>query len=193
LTCGAGAGLCLSACDVRDCEARCCYDGVYLQPGEERELRDLVAREPALRARLPAEFIVDGYWDGKLLGRKTATRPHAYRSPDFPAHFAPTRCVFADVVGFCELQKLALAQGLHPWAYKPTTCWMFPLQDDDGVPAAPVANPEEDPYATDNYPGYANFVPCGRHDAQGRPWRDALQQEIAYLELRSREAKKTPP
>jgi hypothetical protein len=56
-----------------------------------------------------------------------------------------------------------------------------------------VATPDEDPYATDSYPGYANFVPCGRHDARGRPWREALQQEIAYLDLQSREAKKTPP
>jgi hypothetical protein len=190
LSCGSAAGLCLSVCDVRACEARCCYDGVYLQGDEERDLRELVAREPGLRARLPEQFIVDGYWDGQLLGRKTATRPHQYSSPDFPAHFARTRCVFADVVGYCELQKLALQQGLHPWAYKPTTCWMFPLQDDDGVPAAPVAGPDDDPYATDTYPGYSNFVPCGRHDAQGRPWREALQQEIAYLEA---QAKKTPP
>jgi hypothetical protein len=193
LTCKSGAELCLSVCDVHACEARCCYDGVYLQADEERDLRSLVAREPTLQQRLPVEFIVDGYWDGKLLGRKTATRPHEYRSPDYPAHFARTRCVFADAAGFCELQKLALEQGLHPWAYKPTTCWMFPLQDDDGVPAAPVASPDDDPYATDSYPGYANFVPCGRHDPQGRPWREALQKEIAWLEMRGAEAKKTPP
>jgi hypothetical protein len=61
------------------------------------------------------------------------------------------------------------------------------------VPAAPVASPEDDPYATDSYPGYANFVPCGRHDAQGRPWREVLHEEIAWLEARNREAKKTPP
>jgi hypothetical protein len=193
LTCPSGDGLCLSVCDVRACEARCCYDGVYLQPGEERDLRELVAREPALRARLPEEFIVDGYWDGEPLGRKTATRPHEYRSPEFPAHFARTRCVFADDAGFCELQKLALEKRLHPWTFKPTTCWMFPLQDDDGVPAAPVASPAEDPYATPRYPGYANFVPCGRHDPQGRPWRMALHEEIAWLEAGASRAKKTPP
>ena len=193
MTCQPGAGLCLSVCDVRACEARCCYDGVYLQPGEERDLTDLVAREPALRARLPPEFIVDGYWDGELLGRKTATRPHAYRSPDFPAHFAHTRCVFADAIGYCELQKLALERKLHPWTFKPTTCWMFPLQDDEGVPAAPVASPREDPYATQQYPGYANFVPCGQHDPQGLPWREALREEIAWLESSDDEAKKTPP
>lgn len=195
MTCAfSGEGLRLSICDVRHCEARCCYDGVYLQADEERDLRNLVAREPALRARVPEEFIVDGYWNGKQLGRKTATRAHEYRSADFPAHFARTRCVFADDAGYCELQKLALEKKMHPWSFKPTTCWMFPLQDDDGVPAAPVASPEEDPYATPGYPGFANFVPCGRHDAQGRPWREALQKEIAYLEAcGSGEAKKTPP
>ncbi len=25
-------------------------------------------------------------------------------------------------------------------------------------------------------------MPCGRHDAQGLPWRDTLQQEIHYLQ-----------
>lgn len=192
MTCS-GDELCLSVCNVRDCEARCCYDGVYLQADEERSLRDLVAREPALRAGLPAEFIVDGYWEGSLMGRKTATRPHDYRSPDYPAHFARTRCVFADASGYCGLQKLALDRQLHPWTFKPTTCWMFPLQDEDGIPAAPVASPDEDPYATAQYPGYANFVPCGRHDPAGRPWREALHEEISYLETMNASAKKTPP
>ena len=94
---------------------------------------------PALRALVPEEFIVDGHWGGELLGRKTATRAHDYRSADFPAHFTRTRCVFADAKGYCELEKLARTNGMHPWSFKPTTCWMFPLQDDDGRPAAPVS------------------------------------------------------
>lgn len=148
-------------------------------------------RHPFLRSA--EEFIVDGYWDGELLGRKTATRPHDYQDPEYPAHFARTRCVFADSIGYCELQKLALERKLHPWTLKPTTCWMFPLQDDDGVPAAPVASPRDDLYATQQYPGYANYVPCGQHVPEGRPWREALGEEIAWLELRGDEAKKTPP
>jgi hypothetical protein len=52
-----------------------------------------------LRARLPDEFIVDGYWDGKLLGRKTATRPPNTQPRAFSAR------VFADAVGFCELRS----------------------------------------------------------------------------------------
>jgi hypothetical protein len=191
--CPQGGELCLSACDVTRCEGRCCYDGVYLQPGEEAFLRELVDRVPVLRGKLPEQFIVDGYWDGESLGRKTATRAHAYRSADFPAHFTRTRCVFADEHGFCELEKFARSNGQHPWSYKPTTCWMFPLQDEDGDPVEPVRGTEDDPHCTPEYPGYASVVPCGRHDAAGRPWREALVREIAWLEAAPRAPKLGTP
>jgi hypothetical protein len=172
----------LSVCDVRNCEARCCYDGVYLLPAEEQFLRELVERVPALAAKLPAEFIVDGWWNGEFMGRKTATRPAKYRAADFPAHFARTRCVFGDADGFCELEKFARARGQHPWTYKPTTCWMFPLQEEDGEIGAPVRSAEDDPYATADYGGFASCVGCGRHDPTGVPWRQALAREIAYFQ-----------
>jgi hypothetical protein len=172
----------LSRCDIDQCEGRCCYDGVYLLPAEEQFLRELVERVPALRAAVPEQFIVDGYWGGSYFGRKTATRAHDYRSRDYPAHFSRTRCVFADARGLCELEKLARSNGMHPWSFKPTTCWMFPLQDEDGEPAPPVGGPEDDPFHSDEYPGYAPCVPCGRNDPQGRPWREALREEIDYLE-----------
>jgi hypothetical protein len=177
-----GNGPCLSACDVTKCEGRCCYDGVYLQQGEEEFLHELVGKVPALRAVLPEKFVVDGYWNGEHLGRKTATRPHDYRSADFPGHFTRTRCVFSDAQGFCELEKFARGNGQHPWTYKPTTCWMFPLQEDDGVVAEPVRGVADDPYFTDEYPGYASCVPCGRHDPAGKPWRESLSREIAHLQ-----------
>jgi hypothetical protein len=177
-----GGPLKLSVCDIRQCEGRCCYDGVYLLPAEEQFLRELVARVPELAAKLPAEYIVDGWWGGKHLGRKTATRPVEYKAADFPAHFTRTRCVFSDAVGYCELEKFARSRGQHPWAFKPATCWMFPLQDDNGEPAEPVRGPEDDPYVAPDYAGYASCVACGKHDPAGRPWRQALAREITYLE-----------
>ena len=171
----------LCRCDIARCEARCCYDGAYLLEGEEAFLRELVARVPELREALPEEFIVDGWWDGELLGRKTATRPHEYRSADFPQHFARTRCVFADAAGLCALEKFARARGAHPWTFKPATCWLFPLHAENGEPEAPPASAAEDPWRSAEYPGYTSFVPCGRHDPAGAPWREALSEEIAYL------------
>jgi hypothetical protein len=175
----------LKTCDPRACEAMCCHDGVYLDEGEERRLRALVERTPALRARLPAEYVVEGWWNGERLGRKTATRPHAYRNADWPAHFPRTRCVFADEAGLCELQKLGMERRQHPWRYKPFTCWMFPLDEQDGEAQAPEADPRADPHNVPGYPGYASVVPCGRHDPQGAPWQEALAGELRrFAEVR---------
>jgi hypothetical protein len=170
----------LEVCDVRACEAMCCHDGVYLSPEEEATLHRLVERTPSLRARLPSEYVVEGSWQGEKLGRKTATRPHAYRNPDYPAHFPRTRCVFADAQGWCELEKLGRARGRHRWHYKPFTCWMFPMDDVDGEAVPPSADAADDPYRVPDYPGYVSVVPCGRHEPSGRPWRQALVQELRF-------------
>ena len=177
-------GLRLKACDISGCEAMCCHDGVYLDEGEERRLRALVERTPQLRARLPAEYIVDAWIDGEQAGRKTAVRPHAYRNPAWPAHFARTRCVFADEAGLCELQKLGLARHQHPWRYKPFTCWMFPLglDADTGAVEQPETDPADDPAAGPGYPGFVTVIPCGRHDPEGEPWWQVLSGELAHFD-----------
>jgi hypothetical protein len=171
----------LKSCDVHDCEATCCHDGVYLDAGEEARLHRLVERTPELRALLPAEFVVDGWWNGRYFGRKTATRPHAYRNAAYPAHFARTRCVFADTAGLCELQKLAVARGLHPWRYKPYTCWMFPLGEKRGRAVPSSADSRDDPYRVPGYVGCVSVVPCGRHDPAGRPWEVVLARELEHF------------
>jgi hypothetical protein len=171
----------LCHCDVTRCEAMCCYDGAYLDSQEEQFLHELVAKVPQLRAALPDPYVVDGYWNGEPLGRKTATRPHEYRNPQFPAHFMRTRCVFADAIGFCTLEKFARDRGQHPWTFKPSVCWLFPMQESQGEAEAPVADPREDPHQAPDYPGYATVVSCGRHDPAGRPWTQALTGERAWL------------
>jgi hypothetical protein len=172
----------LKSCNVAECEAMCCHDGVYLSAGEEQRLKQLVDSTPQLRARLPVHYVIDGSWNGRHLGRKTATRPHAYRNPDWPAHFPRTRCVFADEAGLCELQKLGLRRRQHAWRYKPFTCWMFPLDEQQGQALPPTPDPQDDPYRTPLYPGFVSVVPCGRHDAAGKPWRAALAGELEYFE-----------
>ncbi|MFM1886854.1 MAG: hypothetical protein RL026_2011 [Pseudomonadota bacterium] len=175
------AGPRLRTCDIQQCEGMCCYDGACLDPNEEAFLHELVARVPALKAHLPAEYVVEASWQGESLGRKTATRPHRYTTPDFPAHFTQTRCVFADAAGFCELEKLARRLGKHPWTFKPGVCWQFPLQEEEGQPVAPPSGSADDPYCVPGYPGYASCTQCGRNDPAGTPWREALRAEIEYL------------
>ncbi len=171
----------LCICDLNKCEARCCYDGVYLEPGEEKKIREVVASAPGFFVNLPADFIVDGSWGDTVSGPKTATKAHDYKAPDFPLHFNRTRCVFCDDDHKCLLQKLAVARSLHKWAYKPTACWMFPMRIIAGEPAPPPGPTEEDPHSIgEEYPGYSKFVPCGQHHEEGDAWESTLAEEISY-------------
>ena len=168
-------------CDLDLCEAACCYDGVYLRPGEEARLVATVRAHRAFFAFLPEPFVVDGTWQNRIQGRKTAVHPHAYRNPAFPPHFARTRCVFARVDGRCSLQVLAVRLGEHPWARKPRACWLHPLRERPGGLAPPPVDPGEDADRQDpDYPGFTAFTECGRHRADGLPWRMVLAEELAY-------------
>jgi hypothetical protein len=174
----------LARCDLTRCEALCCYDGVYLRPGEEAGLVATVRAHPEVFASLPEPYVVDGRWKGEP-GRKTAVRPHAYRRADVPAHFARTRCVFAQPDGRCSLQLLAVARGEHPWALKPRACWLHPLRvGPDGLRPPPV-DPADDPDRQPGYPGFVTFTDCGRHRPDGAPWPDVLASEIAHHRAQS--------
>jgi hypothetical protein len=172
----------LRVCDPSECEARCCYDGVYLEDGEEAKINEIVASALGFFRKLPADFIMNGSWgDGRITGRKTAVRPYDFKAADFPAHFSRTRCVFCSEDHKCLLQVLAVQRGLHKWTYKPKACWMFPMELDDGKPAPPPSVSESDPQCLDEeYPGFVKFVPCGRDRPDGDPWEQTLADEIEY-------------
>ncbi len=173
----------LARCDIESCEAMCCYDGAYLLEGEERYLNEIVAFSPEDFQDLPGDFLVDGYWEGRFIGRKTAVKPHSYRATDYPTHFAATRCVFADEKGFCKLQKLGEKVGIHPWTFKPSACWLFPLKIADGRPVPPPKNHAEDPDRTGSrYPGFTTCARCGRHREDGELWSITLAEELRYFE-----------
>ncbi len=167
----------LRRCDLRQCEALCCHDGTYLLPGEEAWIHQAISEFPADFPDLPPQSIIDGE-----RGRRTAVRPHLYRRPDFPPHFPATRCVFADAQGLCTLEKLARRLRIHPWTFKPTACWLFPLKvADDGTVIPPPVRAADDHDRRPDYPGFTAFATCGAHDPQGLPWRETLADEIINL------------
>lgn len=171
----------MRACDLNKCEAHCCHDGVYLQKGEEAKIREIVKSAPDFFDFLPTDFIVDGFWDDEYSGRKTAIRPHEFKRQDIPKHFTRTRCVFCSDEHKCTLQVLAVERGLHKWAYKPQSCWLFPLRIIDSKPTMPLAFDEPDPNCLgEHYPGFAKYVSCGKHRDDGIPWEQSLSEEIEF-------------
>ena len=173
----------LRRCDLAECQAVCCYNGVFLQHDEEARIRMLVAAYPEHFADLlPDDFVVDGEWRGVVIGRKTVTRPHEYAGDVLPAHFKSTRCVFGHPDGKCSLQTLAVAHGHHPWSYKPRLCWLHPLIERGPRLEPPPERPEDDVSRSEGFPGYVTSTPCGRHDPAGEPWSTVCAEELAYFE-----------
>lgn len=178
-------------CDHKTCEARCCYDGVYLVEDEENKIREVVEDNPDFFAHLPHEYIVEEAWEG-VLGIKTAVRNQEYSSPDFPAHFNKTRCVFAFKDGACSLQVFAVKSGKPSWEYKPISCVMHPLFVRGGEVVAPPRLGEGDASFVDvGYPGYASFTPCGQPRSDGRDWREVFGEEIEVWKKRFAEQGRT--
>ncbi len=163
----------------------CCYDGVYLDAPTEAAITVIAAaRRPEFAAMgldLPYAVVVDGFVGGVLSGRKTATRPWAADEamPGFPAHFEKTFCVFRLDDGRCGLQVLAVQDGLHPWAYKPTACWLFPISIRGD--AIRIYDETNDPSRYEAYSGFVTYTGCGQTCAGGRPAAEVFTDELQYL------------
>lgn len=177
----------VKACALERCRATCCHDGVHLSAEEAAGIMDVLdahAEELAsFGIELGSEAVVEvgGGW-------KTAVRAAlaGELADDFSAHFLRTRCVLLDAAGRCGLQRLAMAQGRHPWYYKPLTCWIHPLalRPMDRMrdrPELTLHGPEDDPQRTPAYPGFASCTHCGRPDRDGEPARVVLAAELEGL------------
>ena len=173
----------LHYCDIGKCQGICCSDGAFLLPEEEKLIHRVVKKYPEHFSYLPKTYIIDGEWEGNF-GRKTQVRAFRYR--DKPAHFANTRCGFAEADGKCGLQTLAVKLGKHKWAFKPMGCWLFPLESENGKLVPPPRTHREDPNNLGKrYPGFTTYTPCGQHAARGKVWWIALKEEVACYRLES--------
>lgn len=170
----------LSRCEISDCRGICCYDGVYLDPAEEARLVALVdarcADFAALGANLPDQVVETGTIRDHEVGRKTVSRPlNANAAPtDFPADFERTECVFQLNNRHCALQALAIRDGLHPWTYKPLSCWLFPITIHFGkIELRGETDADYDHCVTNTR--------CGRTCTGGQPALGVLAEELRYL------------
>lgn len=114
-------------CSMQRCNARCCREGVWLDPIERRKILDhaeMIQRhmEPH-QDKDPERWFDNSYQkdedfpSGQSLG--TQTRPYG--------------CIFLDSVGRCTLQKAAMAEGLPKFFLKPFFCVAYPLAIENGM------------------------------------------------------------
>jgi hypothetical protein len=175
--------LLLKKCVPSNCQALCCYDGVYLSKGEANLVQCVVEKFPKCFKHLSGECVTYGEWRDGTKGLKTSIRPFEYTILDFPRHFNSTRCVFAREDHLCSLEVAARSAGLHRWTFKPLACWLFPLRLKDSQLVPPPLPDSRDPdYIDEAYPGFVTFLPCGKHQSDGDPWRQVLKEEIIYFE-----------
>ncbi|HRY78638.1 MAG TPA: hypothetical protein P5154_07740 [Candidatus Izemoplasmatales bacterium] len=166
------------------CDGRCCYDGVYITYEEEDRIRAFRNRYPEGFKHVPEIFTEEGEWGFLFHGRRTLRVPHGFDRPDFPSHFSQTKCVFALPNGECSLQKTATEHGYHPWAFKPASCWQFPLIGlfNENAWERPHYFGVPDPgYCDEDHPGYVSFMPCAVVDSQGVSWKTAYRNELQYF------------
>lgn len=102
------------------CNGECCYFGVYT---------DLKEHETIMAIK---DKIIDAMDDTQTKNTKDWFEI-PQKDEDFASGFAvgtelyKGKCVFLDKAGLCTLQKLAVAERKHKWAYKPTYCILFPF------------------------------------------------------------------
>lgn len=166
------------------CDNRCCYDGVYVTSDEESRIKALRKRFPAYFAKIPNDFTEEGQWGFLFGGKRTKRKPHRYTKPDYPEHFGQTKCVLALPNGECAPQRAGADQGYHPWRFKPSICWKFPLIGlfNDNAMEKPHYFGEPDPHAYDDTQrGYLSFLPCAVVDEQGVSWKQVYRHELLHF------------
>ncbi|MGJ8724787.1 MAG: hypothetical protein ACSHYB_09545 [Roseibacillus sp.] len=165
-------GALIRACDLRRCRGMCCHDGVFVG-AEEREVMSEVLPGPHFEQR-----------GGRWKTRTVAAGKEAL-GEGFPGHFPKTRCVFLDGNDYCGLQSRAMAEGKHPWFWKPFPCWLHPLGFRRGEasdrPILSLPTLGEDPAAGEDYPGFASCTTCGKADSEGEPAWKVLEPELRFL------------
>lgn len=178
----------LSPCSLSTCQGMCCYDGVYVGKESAQIIQEVVEGESQffkdIGLQLPEEVIVQGEWEG-VTGLKTAVKSKPFSSvvENYPSHFNNTACVFLMDDARCGLQVLSEYKGLHPWYYKPFTCWLHPIgiDSENNQHTVVLYNEQNDPCSVPNYPGYTTQTLCGKIHECGQPAYKVLEEELRFL------------
>jgi len=117
-------------CDIRLCKGQCCRTGIIMAPSEAARI--LAHKEAVMEMMDDTQTRDSSRWFDEPAtperlkqleteGKEIASAVHNHK------------CVFLDAIGACALQKLALKEGTHRWAYKPYHCILFPFLVEEGT------------------------------------------------------------
>lgn len=175
----------LRVCQLENCRATCCHDGVHLSPHEAETISQLVSDN--------RDLLKDYDWQHEDFLTEKKGEPHSITLPvsdtdlpeNFPSHFPKTRCIFLDEKHRCVLQRLSMDHDQHPWFWKPVSCWLFPLilraPQRGERPVLTLATPDNDPTAKPDYAGFSSCSPCGIAKDGAPPAWETLREELTLL------------
>ena len=121
----------LQRCKLSECRGACCVFGVWV---DVREKEDILRNARLILPHLPPNCREPDLWfapvedddpnspSGRVIHTAVETRPD---------HYGGTACIFCLEDGKCALQVAAVANGLHPWRFKPFYCILHPLDLDE--------------------------------------------------------------
>jgi len=115
-------------CITTECQSWCCTGGVWIDSWEKEKI---LAQAEKVKPHLPEGRRDETRWfDGERdnhldfpsgWGEGTAV-------VDDPTHPAGTTCIFLRPADrYCALQTASIANGDHPWSFKPFYCILHPL------------------------------------------------------------------
>jgi hypothetical protein len=122
---------CMQRCVLHQCHGACCVFGVW---ADEREMDDILANAALIAPHMPPgrENPADWFASYQDKDEFSPSKLVVHTAVEtVPEHYGGTACVFCHADGKCTLQVAAMANGLHPWRFKPYYCILHPLDLDD--------------------------------------------------------------
>ena len=158
-------------CALSECRGACCVFGVWV---DLREVDDIMRNAALILPHMPVNCRVPGEWFAAVEDTDTNSpsgRVIHTAVENRPQHYGSTACIFCLEDGKCALQVAAIANGLHPWRFKPFYCILHPLDiDEDGRITLDLVEEMVDEEGS-----------CVRRAAHKTPLINTFEPELRYL------------
>lgn len=121
----------IARCEIATCKGSCCSDGVWVDLHQADAIRK---NAEMIKPFMPADRHNVSEWFGERYDDDPAFPSGEYTGTNTvvdATHPNGETCVFLRPEDrYCAIQFASAANGLSPWALKPTYCCLFPLVDE---------------------------------------------------------------